>query len=58
MRDSKPVAMNLEVGRFAVRSLSDSTGIAMLKFWGYTYYAGNSRILKAAATRAHCASEG
>lgn len=37
-------------------SLSDAFG--QFEFQGYTYYAGNRRILKAAATKAHCAREG
>lgn len=60
MSNRKPVAMNFKVGRFAfeIRLLVHlhlllHCSRIVLKQENVTYYAGNKRILNAAATRAH-----
>lgn len=55
MRDGQPVAMNLEIGRFAMLWLSNRKTILADK---KTHYAGNKRTFNAAATSAHCPTEG
>lgn len=60
--DGEPVPVDLKVGGLAGGTVSGGSGISGTwscgSFEEGTYYAGNSRILRPAAMKAHCAMEG